>query len=211
MTTEFLTNEELHSLGTLLDTLGIPNDIAVEAPESVSTAIAGGKPYGASSMDEKRRIELVLASEPIGTVRLSHETRQLLLSRLTEIERDRRNKKSKRWSREKRRKLSGSRHWKTRLRLQKTRRGKSWSRDSLSCIIAMNKYRCKDFDREEWDREVGWVWKQYHPDDVKIRFKKGTGTKKEPWRLSVLTLTHRPTGRVLYDGNSYWLYKLSGG
>ncbi len=210
MNTTFLTNEELHELQVLIHQLGIdresPNESTLEAPTGVVDAISATTTDVGSSMGEEQRIELLLAAEAIGAVRLSHETRHRIVSRLTEIKHDRQKRRNYRW--DSRRRKS---HWKTRLGIFNKRKGDRWRKDSLSCIISLNKFRCKRIDREEWDREVGWIWKEYHPNDIKFRFKKGSGTKKEPWRLSCLMIWNRKTGKVLFNGNDYLLYRLSAG
>lgn len=107
-------------------------------------------------------------------------------------------------------KSRGRRHWRNKAKTEAKRRAKQWATDPFSCLLRRNPYACKALDRVVWEREAGPLWREHDPAMLSVKFKRGSGTRAEPWSMYNMKIIHKEKGTLL-DGESLLLYDLSGG
>lgn len=142
--------------------------------------------------------EHLLVQEAMGKCRLSPATRAAL-------ERAVKEKKGKK-SRKKYTRRRGTVHPKTKEATAKRKYKREWFHNPFSCILAG--YGSKKLDREQWDRLIAPLWKQYNPADLTVRRHRGCGTRERPLTVYTLDVVHVQLGPV-YRGNDQLLYDLS--
>lgn len=101
----------------------------------------------------------------------------------------------------------GRRHWKSKARTEERRRAKAWAERPFDCLLLRNPYAAKRLDRAVWDREAGPIWAREDPAMLSVKFKRGSGTRAEPWSMYTLKIIHKEKGTLL-DGESLLLYDL---
>lgn len=191
----FLTPSELGMLDTELDTVRIA--IAAVGLSEKEMAL---RPFDRSSEPIDGKDLLVLELE--GRLRLSEATKRREARRLASKERRRLALRLR-----KRTSARGRRHWKSKDKTARIRREDRWDKDPFSCILNMDTRKCKRIDREEFYREVYPLWSRYNSTNLRVKFPRGTGTKKAPWTLYNMKVYNGT--ELVWDGSSYELYVLS--
>lgn len=189
---EILTNDELASIGTILDQVRVRADDPTLKPiRDHNTPVDGMS---------------VLVLEQMGRVRLSSETRKLEVQRLAKLAQKRNSLRyRKRYTRRR-----GTVHPNRKLATLRRNRKKAWATNPLVCVLNMNYYKCKAIDRDSWARLVNPLWTRYDPQDLSVVFPKKSGTRADPWTVYNMTVLHKELG-VVYNGPDQLLYDLSGG
>lgn len=159
------------------------------------------RPFDRSSEPIDGKDLLVLELE--GRLRLSEATKRREARRLASKERRRLALRLR-----KRTSARGARHWKSKEKTARIRREDRWDKDPFSCILNMDTRKCKRIDREEFYREVYPLWSRYNSTNLRVKFPRGTGTKKAPWTLYNMKVYNGT--ELVWDGNSYEMYVLSG-
>lgn len=158
------------------------------------------RPFDRSSEPIGDKSLLVLELE--GRLRLSEATKRREARRLASKERRRLALRFRKAT-----PARGRRHWKSKERTAKIRREDRWDKDPFSCILNMDTRKCKRIDREEFYREVYPLWQTYDSKTIRVRFPRGTGTKKAPWTLYNMQVYNGT--ELVWDGSSYELFVLS--
>jgi len=183
-----LTDAELHVLDTLFNTVRISEKEMALRPFDRSAEPIDGKDL------------LVLELE--GRLRLSEATKRREARRLASKERRRLALRLR-----KRTSARGRYHWKSKEKTARVRREDRWDRDPFSCILNMDTRKCKQLDRRLFMEYVYPLWGRYNSSELRVRFPRGTGTKKAPWTLYNMKVYNGT--ELVWDGNSFELYCLS--
>lgn len=186
----YLTSSELNELGIVLDTVRIGEKEMALRPFDRSS-----EPIGDKSL-------LLLELE--GRLRLSEATKRREARRLASKERRRLALRLR-----KRTSARGIRHWKSKEKTARIRRESRWDRDPFSCILNMDTRKCKQLDKGLFMEYVYPLWQQYPSATLRVRFPRGTGTKKAPWTLYNMQVYNGT--ELVWDGGSFELFVLSGG
>lgn len=189
---DFLTIEEWLQLDTLLYQKQVP---IVEAPVAVY------KPR----LDAQGRVmpgEL-LVMEQRGLCKLSEETRQAELARMSAEEK----RKYISWVRGQGKRRRGQRHHKSKQATRRRQLEKNWATNPFGCILHRSPYACKRLDRGLWDSYIAPLWEKYDPKNLTVDFPRTAGTKVNPWTVYNMTVKHK--GEVVYEGANQLLYDLS--
>lgn len=104
----------------------------------------------------------------------------------------------------------GNRHWKSKAATEKRRRAINWKKEPLTCVLHSNNYKCKNIDKELWNRHVMPLWQEHDAAMLSVEFPRKAGTKACPWSMFNIKIIHKEKG-ILLDGESLHLYVLSGG
>ena len=188
----FLTIQEWLELDTLLYQKQVP---IAEAP------VAACKPR----LDAQGRVvpgEL-LVMEQRGLCRLSEETRQAELARMSAEEK----RKYISWVRGQGKRRRGQRHHKSKQATRGRQLEKNWATNPFGCILHRSPYACKRLDRGLWDSYIAPLWEKYDPKNLTVDFPRTAGTKVNPWTVYNMTVKYK--GKVVYEGEDQLLYDLS--
>ncbi len=190
MSDNFLTNQDLASIGTMLDQKQVrPDDPAIIPIRTPQDDVSGLS---------------VLVLEQMGRVKLSDETRRLEELRLAKLARKRRALRyRKRYTRRR-----GTVHPKRKAATIARNRRKLWANNPLVCVLNMNDYKCKRIDQDSWYRIVNPIWTRYDPKDLSVVFPSKAGTRADPWTVYNMKILHKDLG-VVYNGEDQLLYDLS--
>ncbi len=101
----------------------------------------------------------------------------------------------------------GTRHHNRKKATARRLRAKRWATDPFSCFI--HGYGSYAVDRKLWDKHIAPIWTGNNPPDLQIK-KYGSpfGSRSNPYTVYSFDIVHTPTGSVLYNGNSQYLYDL---
>lgn len=118
----------------------------------------------------------------------------------------------KKYSKKKERKKytfkKGTRHHNKKKATARRLRAKRWAEDPFSCYI--NGYGAHTVDRALWDKHIMPVWGSYAPADLQIKkYPAPYGTRVKPYSVYSLDIIHLPSGSVVYNGNSQYIYDIS--
>lgn len=189
---EFLTDDELESIGTLLVSKQVP---LLEPPVR-----AVERRLGKDGMPVPGEI---FVWEQRGWCKLSDDTRRRELDRIEKFTRKRKAlRQRKKYTRKR-----GTVHPKKKLATERRRRERLWATKPLACVIHMNRYKCKDIDATLWDKYVTPLWVSYDPKELTVEFPSTAGTRREPWTIYNMVVKHN--GKVIYNGEDQLIYDLS--
>lgn len=188
----YLSIQEWLELDTLLYQKQVP---IIEAPVAVY------KPR----LDAQGRVmpgEL-LVMEQRGLCKLSEETRQAELARMSAEEK----RKYISWIRGQGKRRRGQRHHKSKQATRRRQLEKNWATNPFGCILHRSPYACKRLDRGLWDSYIAPLWEKYDPENLTVDFPRTAGTKVNPW--TVYNMTVKNCGVVVYNGEDQLIYDLS--
>lgn len=190
----FLTNDELVQLDTILNQIRVP---IVEAP------VTSYKPH----LDARGRVvpgELLIM-EQRGLCKLSEETRQAELARMSAEEKRRYIS----WVRGQGKRRRGQRHHKSKEATRRRQLQKNWATNPFGCILHRSPYACKKIDRGLWDKHIAPLWQQYEPKNLTVSFPRTAGTRDNPWTIYNMTVKYKD--KVVFRGEDQLLFDLSAG
>lgn len=206
---DYLTDAELEEIDIILRIRGISLDsLEATAPEprfEVGTgqdSVGGIPALGVHSYKPGS----LLVMEAQGKCRLSDRTRREEEERLAAYLR----KVSGLRNRKKYTRKRGTVHPKKKQATERRNRERLWITQPLLCILYRDRRKCKSIDKGLWESEIMPLWKSYDPRDLSIDFPPRAGTKKEPWTLWNMIITHE-SGKVVWDGRDAEIHFLSGG
>lgn len=201
---EFLTNEELNQIDTLLRMRGIELDVAIEASVQTVEEYVEQDSIGVIGLGRwSYKPGYLLILEQSGKCRLSAETRRMEEEWMFSMLRKKAGLRTrKRYTRKR-----GTVHPKKKEATARRTRMIKWSRTPLTCVLNRDRRKCKSIDQDLWTRHVLPLWERYDPQDLSIDFPKGAGTRVNPW--TVWNMTVYCDGKVVFRGEDQYLYELS--